>query len=201
MSSENMNHLINEFEKEIWLYMDGDLPESRKKFWEDKIEQVPELLNMLNETKQALNVYNSTVLTDVDDRVFEKMLNKATRSMSLLQKFKSFTARIFSSKEGNEQNIHKIAFGGILVIAAMVIFLLTEKPNPVKTISSDVLDWDATVISEQLIDINNSLSWAKDEKMREFILYKQTSDEWTRSVSTIEQRIDQLNEEIDDKSL
>ena len=201
MSSENKSHIIKEFEKEIWLYLDGDLLESRISYWNEKIENIPELLDMLNETKQVLNIYDSSVLNDVDDPAFEKMLNRATVRGTLLEKVKRFMSALNSPGVSGESNVNKIAFGGVLVIAAMVIFLLTDKPNPVKTISGDVFDWDAEAISEQLVDIHNFLSVAQNDKMREFILYKQTSDDWSRSVYTIEQRLQKLNKETDDKSL
>jgi len=201
MLSDNKDHIIKEFEHEIWLYLDGDLSESRMKFWNENIQKTPELLDVLNETKQVLNIYDTAVLADVDDRAFEKMLNRTTVGGSLLEKVKRFVSGLNSSGGRGETNIHKIAFVGVFVIAAMVIFMLTDKPNPVKTISSDVFDWDAEAISEQLVDIHNSLSAAQNDKMREFILYKQTSDDWSRSVYTIEQRLQRLNKKTDDKSL
>ena len=201
MSSENKNNPIRDFEKEIWLYLDNDLPESRMKYWNYMIGSDPKLLDLLNETKQTLNIYDSNMISDVDDAKFEKMLQKATARTSLLDRFKRLFPGSTPASEGKEANIQKIAFGGVLVIAAMVIFMLTEKPNPVKTISNDVLDWDAESITTQLSDIQNSLSMAQNDKMREFILYKKTSDEWSRSVYTIEQRLNQLKKETDDKSL
>jgi hypothetical protein len=201
MLSENKNNLIRDFEKEIWLYLDNDLPESRMNFWNDNIESVPELLELLNETKRTLNIYDSNILSDVDDETFDSMLKKATAPATLLNKLKRLLPGPTSVSDGSDANIQKIAFGGFIVIAAMVIFMMTEKPNPVKTISSDVLDWDADVITTQLSDIQNSLFLAKDDKMREFILYKETSDDWSRSVYTIEQRLNQLKKETDDASL
>jgi len=201
MSSENKSHIIKEFVNEIWLFLDGGLPEGRMEFWNEKVEQIPERLNMLNETKQVLNIYDSSVLNDLDDPSFEKMLNRAAVGGTFIEKTKRFLSGLNFSGNGRESNVHKIAFGGILVIAAMVIFMLSDKPNPVKTISSDILDWDAEAISEQLLDIHNSLSVAKNDKMREFILYKQTSDEWSRSVYIIERRLNRLNKEADEKSL
>jgi hypothetical protein len=201
MLSENTDHIIKEFENEIWLYLDGDLPESRLNFWNEKIEKIPELLDMLNETKQVLNIYDTTVLADVDEPAFEKMLKRATVGGTLFEKARRFMAGSTSRGGSRESNIPKIAFGGVLIIAAMVIFMLTDKPNPVKTIGGDVFDWDAEAISEQLMDIQNSLSMAQNDKMREFILYKQTGDEWSRSVYTMEKRLQRLNKEVDDKSL
>lgn len=201
MSSENKDNLIRDFESEVWLYLDNDLPESRMKFWNENMESVPELLDLLNETKQTLNIYNSNMSFDVDDEAFNKMLNRATARASFLNKIKRLLPGFNHESGSKDANIQKIAFGGVLVIAAMVIFMLTEKPNPIKTISSDVLDWDAESISTQLIDIQNSLSLANNDKMREFILYKKTSDEWSRSVYTIEQRLNSLKKETDDKEL
>jgi len=200
MLSENKDNIIKEFENEVWLYLDGDLPESKINYWNEKIEAFPELLDLLNETKQALNIYNTTVPADIDDPAFEKMLKRATVGDTLLGKIKLFmSGRNFSG--GGESNVHKIAFGGILVIAAMIIFMLTDKPNPVKTISSDVFDWDAEEISTQLVEIQNSISGVQNDKMREFILYKQTGDDWSRSVYTIEQQLNKLNKEADEKTL
>jgi hypothetical protein len=201
MSSDNKDHIIKEFQKEIWLYLDEDLTERRIIYWNEKIEKIPELLDMLNETKHVLNIYDTTMLADLDDPAFDKMLNRATVRSSILEKVKRFFSGLNSSGDSGEFNIHKIAFGGILVIAAMVIFTLTDKPNPVKTIGGDVFDWDAEAISEQLTDIHNSLGLAQNDKMREFILYKQTSDDWSRSVYTMEKRLQRLNKEVDDKSL
>ena len=38
--NQEEKQLFQKFEKEVWLYLDGDLSESRMNFWKQKIEEI-----------------------------------------------------------------------------------------------------------------------------------------------------------------
>lgn len=193
--------LAEQFELEIWLYLDNELDDDRMKYWDDKIAKSEELRIILNETKETLNIYSAESLHDIDNPTFKDMLDKATdRRIS----FKSIFRRLFgfdSTEEERGLGKTKIAFGSMLAIAGLVMFLVSEKPNPVKNISSDLLDWEPETISEQLDEIDGGLTLMENNKLKQYLLYKNTQDDWSKDVLLIEKQIEDLMERTEEKSL
>ncbi|PKL90022.1 MAG: hypothetical protein CVV23_01395 [Ignavibacteriae bacterium HGW-Ignavibacteriae-2] len=200
MQSEN-SMLAKQFETEIWLYIDGDLKPEKIKFWDDQMESNPQLRRIFEETKELLKIYDSETLHDIDDPAFEKMLTAATRKGK--RKFGgSFFNLIYTGdNNGSGVNFSKIAFVSLIMIASIVILLLSEKPNSVKTISNELLDWEAETISSQINQIETGLSIIEDEKLEQYMLYKRTGDVWSVHVKSIRNDIEKLIKETDRRPL
>ena len=45
------DYIIEEFEKDIWLYLDNDLPTERMNYWREQINNNPEIRAKFQETK------------------------------------------------------------------------------------------------------------------------------------------------------
>ena len=180
-----------EFEKEMWLYLDNSLSSERKKFWDDKLIEFPELKIELEETTNVLNIYNEFANDDLFDSKYEAIINKSiSQKQNKLLKFLT-----------KEDRTVKLVFGGTLAAASIVILLLSNKPNPVKSIGADLLDWNPEKINAQLNDIGNSILFMKDDEAKKYFQEKLTNDKWTRDVYNINKSIKEMKNELNESSL
>ena len=190
MQSE-IETLKAEFEKEMWLYLDNSLSSERKKFWDEKLIEFPELKTELEETTNALNIYNEFAGEDLLDSKFEVIINKSTaKKQNRLLRFIT-----------TEDRTVKLVFGGTLAAASIVILLLSNRPNPVKNISADLLDWNPEKINTQLDDIGNSILFMKDDDVKKYFQEKMANDKWTRDVYNINKSIKKMKSELNESSL
>jgi len=196
MQHEN-NFLIEEFEKEVWLYLDNDLPEERLNYWRNHLASNPALKLWLDEIQSTLKTYDELVIDNINDISFNQMINNAVNKKTLFSQIKS----LFNTENSSGGFIPKIAFGSFLVIASLIILLLSEKPNPVNTISAELLDWDDKSTSVQISNINTALSLIENNNLKKYLLYKKTHDKWSRDIYTLEKQIKNLNSEFEKKSL
>ena len=182
--------LKEEFETEIWLYLEGSISEERKTFWEERFVEFPELKDEFDLTLKTLNLYNDLTEDDVLDSKFETMVEKSTG------KKESLFANLF---KGDDRTL-KLVFGGTLAAASLVILLLSNKPNPVKNISGDLLDWNSEKINTQISDIGKSLLFMKDKEARQYFQNKLASDKWTRDIYNINRSIQKMKNEMKESS-
>ena len=47
--NKESSQLYKEFEKEVWLFIDEDLPDDKMLFWRQKLNEFPELNECLND--------------------------------------------------------------------------------------------------------------------------------------------------------
>ena len=196
MQHEN-DFLIEEFEKEVWLYLDNNLPEKRLNYWRNHLASNPALKQWLDEIQLLLTTYDELVVDDINENSFNQMINNAVNKKTLFSRIKS----LFKTESSSGGFIPKIAFGSFLVIASLIILLLSEKPNPVNKISAELLDWDDKSTSVQINNISTALSLIENNNLKEYLLYKKTRDKWSRDIYTLEKQIKNLNSEIEEKSL
>ena len=59
--NQEQKQLYKEFEKEVWLYLDNDLPEERMKYWEEQLQKYPGLNSYIQDYNfVAENIYSGT---------------------------------------------------------------------------------------------------------------------------------------------
>ena len=196
----NTKHLVEQFEREVWLYVDNDLSPERIQFWNEKIIAHSELKSLLDENRKLLELYKNIPLNEFSEarysEIVSKTVKKKNRAATLIQKINPFRIekdRIFSPV--------KIAFGGTMASAAIVILLLSNKPNPVKNLSNEILDWNSEEISQQISEVSTSISLMRDENFKDFLNNKRNKEKLDRDIFTISNGIQKLREEIKDKSL
>lgn len=183
--------LKTEFEDEMWLYLDNSLPPERKIFWDKKFIEFPELKNELEETTNVLNIYSKFADDDLLDSQYEAIINKSTT------KKKNWFLKFLQT----EDKAVKLVFGGTLAAASIVILLLSNRPNPVKNIGADLLDWNPEKINTQISDIGNSILFLKDEEAKKYFQEKLANDKWTRDVYNINKSIQKMKNELEESSL
>jgi len=184
------------FEQEVWLYLSQELSEARMEFWDQQISSSVELKSILNESKQILNIYGSETLVDIDDPIFDGMISNATKP-SLISKMK----KLFSSNDEKGISFHKVALATTLSIAALIMLLLNDKPNQVKTISNELLEWNAGSLTEQMNEIEMGISLVDKDNYKRYMLLKMKDESWNKNVFSIGKDLEKMKQELDDISM
>lgn len=192
------NKLLLEFEKEIWLYIDKDLPEERIHFWTKAINENVELQNLLESTNSFSAMYNESSDYNLDNEIFDKIINQTISKKSTIVKIRNYFFNLLD--QGEEHLPGKIVFASFLIICAIVISLVSNKPNSVKTVTnvvkSEILEWDPQTIDSQIKKIGTLLLFAKNDKYKKYYMNKIASNEWDKNTYGIESRIEKIKNDL-----
>jgi hypothetical protein len=195
----NKEELIKQFELEVWLYIDNDLDQERKEFWDRKISEIAKLKSLLDENLKLINTYSRLPLNELDKSKYLELTNSATTKKYSIIKFFNLL-NPFSVEKDKLADPLKIAFGGVLAAAAILILMLSKNPNPVQDLSRDMLNWNSDKISEQISDVNTTISILKDENFKDLFIKKATNEKVDRDIYSISSEIEKLRKEINDQS-
>lgn len=195
MLSEEKNKLMQDFERELWFYLDGDLPESRKKFWDEHLSKNSELLEYFNETKAVLNLYQEYSFEEVEESRYNEIIWAATKKAGIIAKVKSIFSQAEENKPGVAISKPMLAFAAMLIIASIVLLSISREPNAVKNVSSEILEWDAKSITNTIDKMGVSISYLKNDNFYDYYNYQQTSDKWSQDVYFIKKEIEDLKNE------
>jgi hypothetical protein len=201
--SQEKNQLFKEFEKEIWLFLDKDLSEARMIFWKQKLEEIPELHNCLEDYLAISELYNESEIADLDNDKFNFMIDTALSKNSYSNKIKSYISRLLTSE--SEFAFGKIAFASLLIVGAIAVSIISNQPSPISnmtnTINAELLDWDADFVDRQIGKVGNLLKVTKDEEYRKYYKYKLTTVNVDKNINLIDSNIEALKQEINNKEL
>lgn len=201
--SQERDQLFKEFEKEVWLFLDNDLPKRRIEFWNKKINEIPELQNLINDYNSVSNLYNSSEEKILSSNKFDDMIDVAINKNTIFAKTKQFIQTLLSGE--SELAFGKMAFASALVIAAIVISIVSNRNNPVvkmtQTINSELLSWDADFVDEQIGKVGNLLKVTKDDEYRKYYRYNQSTSSVKKNITNINANIEALKKEINTKKL
>lgn len=200
---QEKEHLLNQFKEEYLLFLDNDLPKNRLLFWEEKIREYPELLELIDEyeyVQEKVNELNSVYLSD---RSYNKIVDNVISTDSFGSKFNRFIMSLLSAD--GEFVFGKIAFATLLIIGAVVISIISNKPNPVvnlsETINDEILEWDAGFVDEQISKMGSLLKITKDDEYRKYYKYNMPANSVDKNINLINNNIDELKKELINKNL
>lgn len=200
--NQEKQKLFKQFSTEVWLYLDGDLPEDRVKFWDQKLKEIPELQNYLNDYDDISQSYNKQEII-IDEDKFNLMIDKSIKTTVLSSKIKSFISNLLSTEK--EFAFGKIAFASVLIIGAITISIISNRPIPVLTatenLSSEILAWDADFVDNQISRVSNLLKVAEDEEYRKYYKYKKSSPNVDKNINLINNSIKELKSDIKNQKL
>lgn len=200
--NQEKNQLFEKFSKESLLYMDGDLSKSRMEFWDQKLKEFPELNSILEEYKNISNRFNSHNFV-LSDEKFDFMIDKTISQKTIFAKIKTIIRNLFSSNI--DFAFGKIAFASVLIIGAIVVTIISDRPSPVikitEKISSEILEWDADFVDSQISKVSNLIKVSEDEEYRKYYRYKKTSSNVDKNLSQINNSIEKLKAKINNKKL
>lgn len=200
--NQEKNQLFEDFNKESLLYMDGDLSKSRMEFWDQKLNEFPELNNILEEYKSISNRFNNQNF-DLSNEKFDFMIDKTISKKTVKTKIETIINNLFSSNI--DYAFGKISFASLLIIGAIVVSVLSDRPSPVikitENISSEILEWDAEFVDSQISKVSNLLRVTEDEEYRKYYRYKKTSSNVDKNLNQINNSIEKLKDKINNKKL
>jgi hypothetical protein len=202
MNPEN-SQLFKEFEKEVWLYLDGDLSEDRMNYWQNKLTELPELNKIIDDYRSVSESYDMVKEKDIGADTFNEMIDKTIGKKSFGTLTINFLEKLFNNN--SEFAFGKIAFASALIIAAVLISLLSNKPNPVvnitNSINAELLDWDPDFVDSQINKVGTLLKVARDDDYRKYYKYKLGTTNVDKNLNLINSNIEALKKEINDKEL
>ena len=67
--------------------------------------------------------------------------------------------------------------------------MLSKNPNHVQDLSRDMLNWNSDKISEQISDVNTTISILKDENFKDLFIKKATNEKVDRDIYSISSEI------------
>ncbi|MDQ7816599.1 MAG: hypothetical protein RDU14_06190 [Melioribacteraceae bacterium] len=165
------------FKHDMWLYLDRALPDEKMEFWRSHLQRCDYCRDNLKSTEEIISASSSNLLFDLDDNIFDNMVERAVR------KKRFDIVRWIPQKRIREvYTIGKIAFASILVIAAVVVSLLSDKPNTIKSVSKELLDWDGKEIRSELNKIGSRIELIRNDNM----------EGWSREVNILDNRLNIL---------
>lgn len=179
--NNNERTFCNDFEMEVFLYLDNELLPERKEFWEMHLKDCNKCRQTLSSVISIFNQVREESKDDLLDAKFDKIVEQAvsTKKFSLNEWF--FPHGTIREKYSFSL---KIAVVGIITVVTLVISLTSQKPNTVKNISSDLLDWEGKKITTQINDLKNTLNIMQE-------------DNWDKQMIQLDQRIKKLEKETD----
>ncbi|MEW6194989.1 MAG: zf-HC2 domain-containing protein [Bacteroidota bacterium] len=181
----NGKTLCKIFDSEIFLYLDNTLSSERKELFREHLRNCEICSKLLKETEDLLVKANESITVDLDSDLFEKMVNKAA-SKNQNGLLKKLSVRMPNRKE---KFIHwgKISFASAMVVIAVIISLLSDKPNTVKTVSKEILDWEGEKISIEIDEIKGRIEFIRTQNM----------NTWNRETDAIDKQLKRLEKESD----
>ncbi|MBI9070840.1 MAG: hypothetical protein JEY94_04540 [Melioribacteraceae bacterium] len=198
MLSEN-KFLIEEFENEIWLYLDKNLDDERMLYWKDKIENNDEIKTIYDEINSTLNSYSQLETETISEIKFSSMIQKTIEidNKSIINRFVQWLKGI--NIVG--LNFPKLALSGSLALVAFLIILFSNKPSPLKEISADLLDWDAPQLTSKMEKTTYDFAYIKNKELENYLLERIQNDPWKRSYHNIKSSMSRIEKEIKQESL
>lgn len=197
------NQLFKNFEKDVFLYIDNSLPKDKIDYWNQKLKEFPELYNCIEDYQYVSKKYNEANKVDLDRDKFNIIVDNVLDRKSIWKNAELYITKLFSSE--SEFAFGKIAFASALIIMAVVVSLISNRPNPVinlpKAIQSEILDWDANFVDNQIGRIEKLLKITKDEQYRKYYQYGLPASSIEKNIENINSNVTELKEEINNKEL
>lgn len=178
--------IIALFEAEMWQYLDCSLSEKQMRFWEEKINQLPELQEMLKEQDEIIQLYNTTDIDELEDSKFDYMVEKAISEAGIWRRLKALL------KIDGNNFVPKMAFSAVVLIASFVVLLISKNPNPVNSITNVANSWSEDSIDNGFESISLNISFLENEDLRRYYFYSRTKNEWDREIFSIKKEVNNL---------
>lgn len=180
---QNSSKVICEiFEMEMWLYIDKALTDEKMEFWRSHLRQCNTCKERLGKVEDLVMNASENLLVEMDDKQFDEMISVAIR-----KKRKNYIARLFERKKKKIISVGKIVFASTLVIVAVLISLLSDKPNSVKSVSKEILEWEGGSIKAEIEKISNKIKMIDQ-------------NDWERQMIMIDKKIESIEKSTDNFS-
>ncbi len=197
----NNENLIELFETERWLYVDGSLDEKRTEFWDNKIENNLKLKELLTDAQKYSANFYEEIEADLSEDKFNKFVSNAIEQ-STRKSINSMIKGFFTKTKGvqNSRSL-KIAFAGSIFVIIIVTLFSLQYPTQQHKVDSKFLTWDDSSFSKELSATKIEYTSLFDNQAKQYIRYQLANDKWFRDVVSIQNEINKLSLTTDTKSL
>ncbi len=179
--------IIKKFEEERWLLLDETLSGKRKKYWNEKIEEISELKEMLNEAK-FFSGERDLQWPEYREDELELLIDSALVKINLpvnnkLKLFNSLTSVTLTG-----------AAAALLIIFSLLFAVKIEEEKYAGS-------WEDTNISKEINTIETAIDLLNNDLYKREIYNKLISDSWTRTLNAIQDQITNLENDIENNNL
>jgi len=191
--------LCKEFEREMWLFIDHSMEKEREKFWQNHLVSCSDCSSLLKTSTDTIEQYNRVPLDELSDDSFERIINTITANNER-------TEHPVIPTKGNRSlfeifGFYKLAFGGTVLAAALVLIFVTLFKNPelpeIKTIiSEELLAWDFPGFRTQTTNKQNQIISLKTDGWDIYIVRKNNKENWGSALRAIQQHIRKMKKEV-----
>jgi len=196
---ETNKKLCKEFESEMWLFIDHSLDKERKKVWQDHLIKCSDCSLLLKKSTETIEQYNRIPSDDLSDNSYEDIIstitadNERTGHIDMPIKSNRSLLEIFG--------LYKFAFGGTVLIAALVLIIVTlfkrpEVPKIKEIISADLLAWDFPGYKTKEDNKQNQIISLKTDGWDIYVVRKNNKEDWGSALRAIQKQIRQMEKEV-----
>lgn len=190
-----------QFRNEMWLYIDGSLSKDKRELRAQHLSDCSGCTTRLTTAQDTITLYEKVPLDDIDDKTYKTILHNATASpvSSADNNISHFTARSRSLSE--IFGFYKLAFGGGLLAAAILLVFITFFNNPglpeIETkISEEFLAWDFPGFKTKTANRQNQIVKLKTDGWDIYIVRKNSKENWRSALRAIQKQIRIMQKEV-----
>ena len=202
----NIRKNCEQFSNEMWLYLDEALPKDKQDQWGEHLSTCNKCSAELKTAKDTIALYEKIPMEDVDNQTYKMMINTATATplTSTSNNMSKYTSRGRSLSE--MFGFYKLAFGGGLLAAAILIVFITFFNNPqipvlTEKIPKEFLQWDGPSLSDRSPALGDGIISLKTDDWDIYIVKKNSTEEWNTALRTIQKQIIKIRKEVSSTSM
>ncbi len=201
-SGNNCEQFIND----MWLYLDEALPKNKQHQWREHLSSCSICFAELKTARDTITLYENVPLEDIDTQTYKMMINTATASpfSSSNNSVARYTLRGRSLSD--MFGFYKLAFGGGLLAAAILLIFITFFNNPkipviTKQIPWEFLQWDGPSLSDRTSPLGDGIISLKTDDWDIYIVKKNSTEEWNAALRSIQKQIIKMRKEVSSTSM
>jgi len=191
-----------EFEREVFLFVDDVLSNKRVKLIEHHLEDCDICKSVLEDVKVTTAAYDALPLNDVDESSFSRMINNTTKCLSMPEidkKNLSPKGRSLVEMFG----FYRLTFGGAAVAAAIILIIISflREPGLEKGLPIDILDWHGDNITSRIERIENRILSLQSDEWDIYIVRKNKKENWDATLKSIHNQINKMKKSTNKNEL
>ena len=171
--NKNKQITCESFNSEVFLYIDQDLSGERKNFVENHLSECAVCKSLLKEVKSLTVDYDALPLENIDNSLFNNMINKATK-VTPIGEIKQET--YFQKRKSLVEmfGFYRLAIGGATIAAAIILIIIffVVESDIKKGVPTDILDWHGEKITNQIERIEDRILSLKSDDWDIYIIRK-----------------------------
>ncbi|NMB83234.1 MAG: zf-HC2 domain-containing protein [Ignavibacteria bacterium] len=167
------------FETEMWLYLDRNLSDEKMEFWRSHLRACKSCKELLAQSEELISYATESLVIEIDNVFFDEAVLKAVKS-----KRPGIIKLFLQKRKEMIVPIGKVVLASALVIAAVLISLLSDKPNSVKSVGKEILEWEGEKIKAEIENISYSINMLDQ-------------NDWNRQMHFIDQKIELIEKSTD----